>query len=134
MREAAAAEGPGGCRGETAGACISLRPGARPGPGDLAAYCEERLTACACPRQAEILPDRPGTASGKILRRGLPFPGARRLDSSGNPEGQVAAEWPGRRTVTARPSRSGCSPPPPGSSPSRATTAPPCRRSSRRPA
>jgi long-chain acyl-CoA synthetase len=39
--------------------------------GDLAVYCEERLAAYKYPRQVEILPDLPKTASGKILRREL---------------------------------------------------------------
>ena len=40
-------------------------------PDALAAYCKDRLAAYKYPRQVEILPDLPKTASGKILRREL---------------------------------------------------------------
>jgi long-chain acyl-CoA synthetase len=62
---------PDGYRGETVKAYISLRPGAATDPDALVAYCEERLAAYKYPRQVEILPDLPKTASGKILRREL---------------------------------------------------------------
>ena len=62
---------PDGYRGETVKAYISLRPGAVADPDALAAYCKERLAAYKYPRQVEILPDLPKTASGKILRREL---------------------------------------------------------------
>ena len=52
-------------------AYISLRPGADTAPAELAAYCKERLAAYKYPRQVEVLPDLPKTASGKILRREL---------------------------------------------------------------
>ncbi|MET8571426.1 AMP-binding protein [Streptomyces sp. NPDC004783] len=71
VREAAVVGVPDGYRGETVKAWISLRPGAAAGPDELAAYCEERLAAYKYPRQVEILPDLPKTASGKILRREL---------------------------------------------------------------
>ncbi|MET8978713.1 AMP-binding protein [Streptomyces sp. NPDC004539] len=71
VREAAVVGVPDGYRGETVRAYISLRPGAGATPGDLAAYCKERLAAYKYPRQVEILPDLPKTASGKILRREL---------------------------------------------------------------
>ncbi|WP_416969107.1 class I adenylate-forming enzyme family protein [Streptomyces sp. 4F14] len=71
VREAAVVGVPDGYRGETVRAYISLRPGAETTPGDLAAYCKERLAAYKYPRQVEILPDLPKTASGKILRREL---------------------------------------------------------------
>ncbi|MFI9613947.1 class I adenylate-forming enzyme family protein [Streptomyces sp. NPDC052023] len=71
VREAAVVGVPDGYRGETVKACISLRPGAAPGPDELAAYCKERLAAYKYPRLVEILPDLPKTASGKILRREL---------------------------------------------------------------
>ncbi|GAA2222665.1 class I adenylate-forming enzyme family protein [Streptomyces nogalater] len=71
VREAAVVGVPDGYRGETVKAYISLRPGAEAAPGELAAYCEERLAAYKYPRQVEILPDLPKTASGKILRREL---------------------------------------------------------------
>jgi long-chain acyl-CoA synthetase len=71
VREAAVVGVPDGYRGETVKAYISLRPGAEADPGELAAYCKERLAAYKYPRQVEILPDLPKTASGKILRREL---------------------------------------------------------------
>ncbi|WP_250401646.1 class I adenylate-forming enzyme family protein [Streptomyces cellostaticus] len=80
VREAAVVGVPDGYRGETVKAYISLRPGAAPDPGELAAYCRERLAAYKYPRQVEILPDLPKTASGKILRREL----RTRAQDSGN--------------------------------------------------
>ncbi|MFI0165988.1 class I adenylate-forming enzyme family protein [Streptomyces sp. NPDC017095] len=71
VREAAVVGVPDGYRGETVKAYISLRPGAGTAPGELAAYCKERLAAYKYPRQVEILPELPKTASGKILRREL---------------------------------------------------------------
>ncbi|MFC7897261.1 class I adenylate-forming enzyme family protein [Streptomyces sp. NPDC057381] len=71
VREAAVVGVPDGYRGETVKAYISLRPGAETDPDALAAYCEERLAAYKYPRQVEILPELPKTASGKILRREL---------------------------------------------------------------
>ncbi|MDQ0990003.1 class I adenylate-forming enzyme family protein [Streptomyces sp. V3I7] len=71
VREAAVVGVPDDYRGETVKAFISLRPGAETGPEALAAYCKERLAAYKYPRQVEILPDLPKTASGKILRREL---------------------------------------------------------------
>jgi long-chain acyl-CoA synthetase len=71
VREAAVVGVPDGYRGETVKAYISLRPGADTDPDDLAAYCKERLAAYKYPRQVEILPELPKTASGKILRREL---------------------------------------------------------------
>ncbi|MFD1658474.1 class I adenylate-forming enzyme family protein [Streptomyces caeni] len=71
VREAAVVGVPDGYRGETVKAYISLRPGTEADPDALAAYCRERLAAYKYPRQVEILPDLPKTASGKILRREL---------------------------------------------------------------
>ncbi|MGR3873653.1 class I adenylate-forming enzyme family protein [Streptomyces graminifolii] len=71
VREAAVVGVPDGYRGETVKAYISLRPGAETDPDELAVYCKERLAAYKYPRQVEILPDLPKTASGKILRREL---------------------------------------------------------------
>jgi long-chain acyl-CoA synthetase len=71
VREAAVVGVPDGYRGETVRAYVSLRPGAAADPGELAAYCKERLAAYKYPRQVEILPELPKTASGKILRREL---------------------------------------------------------------
>ncbi|MGW4346929.1 class I adenylate-forming enzyme family protein [Streptomyces sp. NPDC004690] len=71
VREAAVVGVPDGYRGETVRAYISLRPDAHADPDELAAYCKERLAAYKYPRQVEILPELPKTASGKILRREL---------------------------------------------------------------
>jgi long-chain acyl-CoA synthetase len=71
VREAAVVGVPDEYRGETVKAYISLRPGAEGDPDALAAYCKERLAAYKYPRQVEILPDLPKTATGKILRREL---------------------------------------------------------------
>ncbi len=71
VREAAVVGVPDAYRGETVKAYISLRPGADVDPGELAAYCEERLAAYKYPRRVEILAELPKTASGKILRREL---------------------------------------------------------------
>ena len=71
VREAAVVGVPDGYRGETVKAYLSLRPGAGADPDALAAYCRERLAAYKYPRQVEILPELPKTASGKILRREL---------------------------------------------------------------
>ncbi|WP_019059179.1 class I adenylate-forming enzyme family protein [Streptomyces prunicolor] len=71
VREAAVVGIPDGYRGETVKAYISLRPGAETDPDEFAVYCKERLAAYKYPRQVEILPDLPKTASGKILRREL---------------------------------------------------------------
>ncbi|CAL9409183.1 Long-chain-fatty-acid--CoA ligase [Streptomyces sp. enrichment culture] len=71
VREAAVVGVPDGYRGETVKVFVSLRPGTEADPDALAAYCKERLAAYKYPRQVEILPDLPKTASGKILRREL---------------------------------------------------------------
>ncbi|MFF3207947.1 class I adenylate-forming enzyme family protein [Streptomyces sp. NPDC002962] len=71
VREAAVVGVPDGYRGETVKAYISLRPGTDADADTLAAYCKDRLAAYKYPRQVEILPDLPKTASGKILRREL---------------------------------------------------------------
>ncbi|MEU4145428.1 class I adenylate-forming enzyme family protein [Streptomyces parvulus] len=71
VREAAVVGVPDGYRGETVKAYISLRPGADTAPDAFSSYCRERLAAYKYPRQVEILPELPKTASGKILRREL---------------------------------------------------------------
>ncbi|MBW3708313.1 long-chain fatty acid--CoA ligase, partial [Streptomyces griseus] len=74
VREAAVVGVPDAYRGETVRACVSLRPGASVEPGELGAYCAERLAAYKYPREVEILAELPKTASGKILRRELRSP------------------------------------------------------------
>ncbi|WTI86436.1 AMP-binding protein [Streptomyces sp. NBC_01544] len=71
VREAAVVGVPDAYRGETVRAYVSLRPGAVVESGELGAYCKERLAAYKYPREVEILPELPKTASGKILRREL---------------------------------------------------------------
>ncbi|MET9295520.1 AMP-binding protein [Streptomyces sp. NPDC003077] len=71
VREAAVVGVPDAYRGETVKAYVSLRPGAAPDPAELAGWCRDRLAVYKYPRQVEILPDLPKTASGKILRREL---------------------------------------------------------------
>ncbi|MEU8675877.1 AMP-binding protein [Streptomyces sp. NPDC048560] len=74
VREAAVVGVPDEYRGETVRAYVSLRPGAAVEPGELGAYCKERLAAYKYPREVEILTELPKTASGKILRRELRSP------------------------------------------------------------
>jgi long-chain acyl-CoA synthetase len=71
VREAAVVGIPDAYRGESVKAYVSLRPGATLEPGELGAYCKERLAAYKYPREVEVLPELPKTASGKILRREL---------------------------------------------------------------
>ncbi|WP_030021411.1 class I adenylate-forming enzyme family protein [Streptomyces monomycini] len=71
VREAAVVGVPDAYRGESVKAYVSLRPGQRAEPAELAGYCRERLAAYKYPRQVEILPELPKTTSGKILRREL---------------------------------------------------------------
>ncbi|MFB7370997.1 AMP-binding protein [Streptomyces sp. NPDC056222] len=74
VREAAVVGVPDAYRGETVKAYVSLRPGASAEPGELSAYCEQRLAAYKYPREVEILAELPKTTSGKILRRELRSP------------------------------------------------------------
>lgn len=74
VREAAVVGVPDTYRGETVRAYVSLRPGTSVEPGELGAYCKERLAAYKYPREVEILTELPKTASGKILRRELRSP------------------------------------------------------------
>lgn len=71
VREAAVTGVPDPYRGETVRAYVSLRADARATPDELREHCAERLAAYKYPRQVEILPELPKTASGKILRREL---------------------------------------------------------------
>ncbi|MEV0093059.1 AMP-binding protein [Streptomyces sp. NPDC050738] len=74
VREAAVVGIPDAYRGESVKAYVSLRPGTSLEPGELSTYCKERLAAYKYPREVEILPELPKTASGKILRRELRSP------------------------------------------------------------
>ncbi|WP_327357260.1 class I adenylate-forming enzyme family protein [Streptomyces sp. NBC_01304] len=71
VREAAVVGVPDTYRGESVKAYVSLRPGTTVEPGELGAYCKERLAAYKYPREVEVLPELPKTTSGKILRREL---------------------------------------------------------------
>jgi long-chain acyl-CoA synthetase len=71
VREAAVVGIPDAYRGESVKAYVSLRPGATLVPGELGAYCKERLATYKYPREVEVLPELPKTSSGKILRREL---------------------------------------------------------------
>ncbi|MFF5446615.1 class I adenylate-forming enzyme family protein [Streptomyces sp. NPDC012888] len=71
VREAAVVGVPDPYRGETVKAYVSLRPGARAEPAELAEYCRARIAAYKYPRRVEILAVLPKTTSGKILRREL---------------------------------------------------------------
>ncbi|WP_037321208.1 AMP-binding protein [Amycolatopsis orientalis] len=71
VREAAVVGVPDDYRGETVKAYVSPAPGSTPDPGDLVAFCKERLAAYKYPRVIEVLDELPKTVSGKILRREL---------------------------------------------------------------
>lgn len=74
VREAAVVGVPDAYRVESVKAYVSLRPDASVEPGELGAYCKERLAAYKYPREVEILDELPKTTSGKILRRELRSP------------------------------------------------------------
>ncbi|MFD3516579.1 class I adenylate-forming enzyme family protein [Streptomyces sp. NPDC058657] len=76
VREAAVVGVPDAYRGESVKAYVGLRPGAEATPDELSEYCRQRLAAYKYPREVEILPELPKTASGKILRRELRSPQA----------------------------------------------------------
>lgn len=71
VREAAVVGVPDSYRGETVKAYLSLAPGTQLEPGEVEAYCRDRLAAYKVPRLIEILDDLPKTASGKITRAAL---------------------------------------------------------------
>lgn len=71
VREAAVVGVPDEYRGETVKAYVVLQPDAKVGAEELIAFCKQKMAAYKYPRQLEIRPDLPKTASGKILRRKL---------------------------------------------------------------
>jgi long-chain acyl-CoA synthetase len=71
VREAAVVGVPDEYRGETVKAYVSLRPGRTAEPGELIAFCKDRMAAYKYPRAVEILDEIPKTATGKLLRREL---------------------------------------------------------------
>ncbi|TVT35557.1 long-chain fatty acid--CoA ligase [Amycolatopsis rhizosphaerae] len=71
VKEAAVVGVPDSYRGETVAAFVSLKPGAHAEPGELVAFCKQRLAAFKYPRTVEILDEIPKNPNGKILRRSL---------------------------------------------------------------
>ena len=71
VREAAVIGVPDAYRGETVKAFVSLKAGYEDSinTDTLIAFCKERMAAYKYPRQIEIVPEIPKTATGKILRR-----------------------------------------------------------------
>ncbi|MGP7995780.1 MAG: AMP-binding protein [Streptosporangiaceae bacterium] len=65
--------------GEEVLAVVTVRPGASAAPGDLLAYCRERLAAYKYPRVFEFRPALPKNSLGKVLKgelvAGRPAPG-----------------------------------------------------------
>jgi long-chain acyl-CoA synthetase len=71
VREVAVVGVPDDYRGETVKAFVSLKPDASASPGELIAFCKDRMAAYKYPRQIEFVDELPKTASGKVLRREL---------------------------------------------------------------
>ena len=71
VREAAVVGVPDRYRGETVKAFVSLQPGRTAEEAELISFCRARLAAYKYPRQIELMPELPKTATGKILRRAL---------------------------------------------------------------
>ncbi|MCL6516322.1 long-chain fatty acid--CoA ligase [Alicyclobacillus sp.] len=73
VREAAVVGVPDAYRGETVKAFVALKPGfeGTVSPEELVAFCRDRMAVYKYPRQVEILPELPKTATGKFLRRAL---------------------------------------------------------------
>ena len=69
--EAAVVGMPDERRGEEVVAFVSLAPGAQASPGDLIAFCRERLAAYKYPRRVELRESLPHGATGKVLKREL---------------------------------------------------------------
>jgi acyl-CoA synthetase (AMP-forming)/AMP-acid ligase II len=57
--------------GETVRAWLTLRPGRRAGPDELASFCRDRLASYKTPADIRIVDELPMNASGKILKRDL---------------------------------------------------------------
>jgi long-chain acyl-CoA synthetase len=74
VREAAVVGVADEYRGETVKAYVSLRPGVQVDPGELVAFCRERMAKYKCPRLVEVIDELPKTPTGKILRRALRDP------------------------------------------------------------
>ena len=52
-------------------AFVSLQPGRTAEETELISFCRARRAAYKYPRQIELMPELPKTATGKILRRAL---------------------------------------------------------------
>ncbi len=52
-------------------AFVVPEPNSSPDPGEMIAWCRERLAAYKYPRRVELAETLPMTASGKILKREL---------------------------------------------------------------
>jgi long-chain acyl-CoA synthetase len=73
VREAAVVGVPDPYRGETVKAFVSLKAGCegKVSAEELIEFCRQHLAAYKYPRQVEIVPELPKTATGKIMRREL---------------------------------------------------------------
>lgn len=57
--------------GEDVAAFVVLRPGSRTEPGELVAYCRERLASFKSPRRVTVVDQLPRGATGKVLKSRL---------------------------------------------------------------
>jgi long-chain acyl-CoA synthetase len=58
--------------GETVVAFVQPKPGARPDPATLAAFCGRSLARYKCPTRVELIDELPRDDAGKLRRRALP--------------------------------------------------------------
>ena len=68
VQEAAVYGVPDPLWGERVAAAVVLRPGAELAPADLRAWCRRRVAGFKVPRQFQVVPTLPRTASGKVQR------------------------------------------------------------------
>jgi fatty-acyl-CoA synthase len=54
--------------GEVPKAFVVPRPGRRPAPQEIIAFCRERLAHFKCPQEVDIVADLPKTSTGKIQK------------------------------------------------------------------
>jgi fatty-acyl-CoA synthase len=57
--------------GETGAAWLIPRPGCKPSPGEIVAWCRERIAGYKVPQHIEIAEDLPRTAAGKVQKHVL---------------------------------------------------------------
>ena len=74
VREAAVFGVPDDAWGESVRAAVVLAHGDAAAPGDLVAFCRERLAHYKCPTAVDLLPALPRTGSGKIDKKALREP------------------------------------------------------------